>query len=313
MPEPRLLSARFRLFGSCGCARRRSASVALQARCQQRTKRCQFDVVEGTDIDFDPDDGTMQAGQCRMPILPGKRALLYLHRRQEPAGRSGQQLIGVVIVKTRLRTASVSCRIGRRLRGFRRSAKGYLQPRKRQWRQPMHSDGAIAVLSSDVFQLPLYGLTNGADLFNPRQLLALATFASSCRKPSMHLSNHMTGVLHVRLLHTSAMLHRAVWPTTVRSLCTWHTSEEDCEHTFAGKRYQWSGTMLRSIPLAGSAGKLAGVVLNAVRRVSSQRQCVATVHGVRGIGYDASISTMQCYRLPSLLIRRITMPFPILT
>ena len=69
--------------------------VALRMMPSHKTKRCDFTVVEGKEITFDPGEGTMRRGDATCPFCTAVTQVEHL-RSECRAGRLGQQMMAIV-------------------------------------------------------------------------------------------------------------------------------------------------------------------------------------------------------------------------
>ena len=69
--------------------------VAIRLLPDHETKRCRVEIASGSDIDFDPDVGTVQQGQAKCPLCQSVVDGDAL-RSASKSGRMGQQLLAVV-------------------------------------------------------------------------------------------------------------------------------------------------------------------------------------------------------------------------
>ena len=105
-----------------------------------------------------------------------------------------------------------------------------------------------------------YGLTRFVDLFTPRQLLVLLTFASEVHRA------------YTTLIEEGITPDRAVAITTYlgllidrladynSSLCSWHNTGEKIGHTYARQTLPMVCDFVEVNPFGGATGNIAGAL-----------------------------------------------------
>jgi adenine-specific DNA methylase len=136
--------------------------IALRLVPDAKTKRCRFEVIEGKQINFDPEKGTMKRGKAACPFctvtVDGK-----MLRTESKAKRMGQQMMAVVM--TREGQSGKLYRAATELdyQTFNRTAAIY----------PISNDYLSERLSKQqprILWVQLYGLDTWRSLYNERQL-----------------------------------------------------------------------------------------------------------------------------------------------
>jgi putative DNA methylase len=154
-------------------------SIAMRLVPDAKSKRCRFEITEGKQIDFDPNQGTMRQGRAACPscqmIVDGKAL-----RTESKAKRMGQQLMVVVTAKPnqkgkKYRPATI---IDEAV--FQR-ASDTLAAAKVKYGPQIVPDEPItpdrpSPNSRGLSGVSRYGLDTFGSLFNERQLLTLTTF-----------------------------------------------------------------------------------------------------------------------------------------
>ena len=157
----------------------KNRKVALRLVAEQSGTKCTFEIAEGSQINFDPAEGTMKRGDATCPFSGTVAPVKYV-REEFRAGRMRHQLLAIITVRPggttkNFRTPSehdeaVFELARRRLEALRAEAGADVVPQ-----EPLPPVGTLG------FRVNNYGLTKWGDLFNPRQSLALATFSIICR------------------------------------------------------------------------------------------------------------------------------------
>lgn len=186
-PDP-TVNAMIPLVKQLWVCRSNRRDVALKLIPNQQKGRCEFEVVEGEAIDFDPEEGTMRRGDARCPFTGTTVPVEYL-RSEARAGRMGHQLICVVSVKKNqdgkiYRAATEAdtkafLKAKETLARSRESAGGHIVPN-----EPLPPVGTLG------FRVNNYGLTKWVDLFNDRQALALTTFVRLVGEAIEQIAQH---------------------------------------------------------------------------------------------------------------------------
>jgi putative DNA methylase len=147
--------------------------IAVRMRHDLASKELTFDVVEGSYIEFDPNSGTVQRGNAECPVCRQVSPASYI-RKEFLAGRGGQRLMAVA----RITSGST----GRSYRSPNPSDKEAFDNAVQALKKLRASATDAHIPSEDIqcyeprrVSPPLYGLCKFSDLFNDRQLLALAT------------------------------------------------------------------------------------------------------------------------------------------
>ncbi len=161
----------------CNASRR---TVALRLTPNTSKNRCDFDVVEGRQIDFDMAAGTIQRGNAICPFCQQTAPVRYM-RQECRAGRMGQQLLSVVST----RRGSV----GKRYRAATPADGAVFSAAQEQLQHLCDETGRDAVPHEPLppvgtlgFRVNNYGLIEWGNLFNPRQLLTIASLVKTVRE-----------------------------------------------------------------------------------------------------------------------------------
>jgi putative DNA methylase len=150
----------------CKKARNR---VAMKMVPNPKTRKCEFVVVEGREIDFDPDTGTMLRGSAACPFC--HQVAPVKHLRQEcKGGRMSQQLMVVVSSKKGRKGKHYRAGTPTDEQAFQQAARA-LQDRIAKEGEDIMPIEPIPCYDPRRVSPPLYGLNTFASLFNERQLL----------------------------------------------------------------------------------------------------------------------------------------------
>jgi adenine-specific DNA methylase len=228
----------------CKKARRK---VALRLVPDAKAKRCRFEVVEGKQIDFDPEHGTMKQGKAACPfcsvIVDGKTM-----RTESKAKRMGQQMIAVVATLGGRSEKSyrVVSEIDRR--AFEEASKTS---------SSIPSDYLTEKLSKQqprLLWVQLYGLDNWRSLYNERQLLFLWCVHGIIKLLSSHEgfmqleAEYQQAVVAFLGIVLDRIADRNV------SLCTWVPPRELIGHVFGRQGLAMVWDYVENVPLAEASG-----------------------------------------------------------
>ncbi|MGC9075380.1 MAG: DUF1156 domain-containing protein, partial [Candidatus Bipolaricaulaceae bacterium] len=159
--------------------------VALRMIPNRAEKRVDFEIVgqNGERIDFDPEEGTVSRAKVRCPVC-GAVIDDDTTRRLFREGKAGQRMVAVVLHRSGRAGKRYRLATDRDLLAFRAAEEALEGKRQELWAEwgldPVPDEPLP--LMSGVFNVPIYGLTRWGDLFNPRQQLALITFAEKVRQ-----------------------------------------------------------------------------------------------------------------------------------
>ncbi len=170
-------------------AKKDNKQVALKLVPNRAERRVDAAILEGAWIDFDPDEGTVSRAKVRCPLCGGTiddDTTRKLFRE----GRAGQRLMAVVLHHPKRSGKSYRLPMARDLEAYR-AAEGALAAKRQalwaEWGLDPVPDELLPPLETLGFRVQRYGLTRWGDLFNPRQKLALITFAEKVRQAHAHM------------------------------------------------------------------------------------------------------------------------------
>jgi adenine-specific DNA methylase len=203
--------------------------IAARMTPDASSKRVVFDIAEGGQIGFDPNSGTVQRGNAECPVCRQVSPASYI-RKEFQAGRGGQQLMAVARVRSgstgkSYRSPTVADQEAfdaavQALNKLRASSTGMHIPTEE-----------IQCYEPRRVSPPLYGLSKFSDLFNDRQLLALATLTRLSREvfdrlSTSHDPEYARAVLTVPAMVIDWFVDKGC------ALARWHTSGEKISGAF---------------------------------------------------------------------------------
>lgn len=183
-PDPQT-NAHIPLVRQLWLANRAKPKIALRMKTRKELGRCEFEVVSAERFDFDPGEGTMRRGQALCPFSQVVASSKYLQA-EGRAGRMGVQLMAVITGKDNT--------TGKRYRAVNSADEAVVECAARALRDAQHRFGEDIIPTeplkawSGVFNAPLFGMKQWADLFNPRQLLSIVTFVRYVREAAKEIA-----------------------------------------------------------------------------------------------------------------------------
>ena len=160
--------------------------VALRLIPDKKKRSIRFEIVEGKEIDFDPNEGTTKRATVQCPICSsGIEA--NVTRREAQEGRMGQKQLAILLDKPIKRQRSYRIATEDDINLFKKAEKelqNFLSLRQEQNgfsipEEPLPFGGVLRVDN--------YGMTKWYQLFNSRQLLTLMTFVKKIRDMYINL------------------------------------------------------------------------------------------------------------------------------
>jgi putative DNA methylase len=172
-------------------AKKENRKIALKLIPNREARRVEVEIIgaNGEPIDFDPEEGTVSRAHVRCPLCGGTiddRTTRRLFRE----GKSGQRLMAVVLHHPNRPGKTYRLPTERDLAAYRAAEAALVRARHRlaqDWGIEPVPDEPLPPLETLGFRVQRYGLTRWGDLFNPRQKLALITFADKVRQAHAHL------------------------------------------------------------------------------------------------------------------------------
>jgi putative DNA methylase len=262
------------LFRSLWLSKKRGRRTALRMVLNEQRKTCRFEVVPGDQIDFNPDEVTVQDGKAKCPFCQTVLDNSIL-RAEAANGRLTQQLMAVVV------DSADSSR-----QTFRKATEGdvSLAARASDELRARLADGVVAVPSEQIppdrpapnarglSGVVRYGFAEFGELFSPRQLLSLTTFAWLIRGIASKLSSyHESGYADAVATVIGVNFGRA--PDHWSMFCPWNPSGPKAQHAFGRQALPMVWDYAETNPFGGSVGDWSSSInWNAVNSVVAAAQ-----------------------------------------
>ena len=228
--------------------------VAIRMKVIEATKTIEFEVAEGSDIDFDPDQGTMRDGSIVCPVCRQTPSDNYLMD-EGKAGRLGMSLMAIV---------TEGSESGRTYRGadkrdfeqFKVAAKLLsdflgLHPELEFLEQiePTRPSPNARGLSG----LTRYGINTFGQLFNPRQMLVLLTFSRIIQETIVKIRlEHEEDYARAVATYLALALDKLADYNSV--VTTWNVSRDGIRNTFTRQAIPMVWDYAESNPFGNSSG-----------------------------------------------------------
>jgi adenine-specific DNA methylase len=242
-------------------AKKDKKKVALKLIPNQHARRIDAQIVgaDGRPIDFDPEEGTVSRAHVRCPLCGGTIDDKTTRRLFREC-KSGQRLMAVVLHHPKRPGKTYRLPTERDLEAYRAAEAALVGARHRlaqDWGMDPVPDEPLPPLETLGFRVQRYGLTRWGDMFNPRQKLALITFADKVRQAHAHLLSQGAEPEFAKAVVTylALGLDRLADYNSVQ--CVWHISKELVAHTFGRQALQMVWDYIEVNPLSNATGNWA--------------------------------------------------------
>ncbi len=165
-------------------AKKTNKKVALKLIADKENKEINFRIVQGKEIDFDPEVGTVKRASVLCPICNGAIKDKTV-RKEAQEGRMRQRLVAVVLHHPKEKGKTYRLAMEKDLEIFNEAEK-YLEKKRKElfegWGFDPVPDEPLPPKDTLGFRVQRYGILKWGDLFNPRQKLTLITFMEKVRQ-----------------------------------------------------------------------------------------------------------------------------------
>jgi len=219
-----------------------------------------FEIVEGEAIDFDPEEGTVARANVRCPVC-GARMDDDTTRRLFREGKAGQRMVAVVLHHPERRGKTYRLPIERDFQAFRAAEQALEEKRRKlwgEWGMDPVPDEPLPPMETLGFRVQRYGLIRWGDLFNPRQKLALITFAEKVRQAHAQMLSQGADPEFAKAVATYLALLVNKTADYCSILCQWRNNLETVGHTFSRQALPMLWDYVEGNPVTGASGTAEG-------------------------------------------------------
>ncbi len=219
-------------------AKKPNKRVALKMIPDREAKRVDFAIVEGSAIDFDPEEGTVSRANVRCPLCGGTIDGSTT-RRLFREGKAGERMVAVVLHRPGTPGKRYRLSTERDLEAFRAAREALEAKRQELWAEwgmdpvpdePTPKGGGPG--AERAFSVHKYGLTRWGDLFNPRQKLALVTFAEKVRQAHRRMLEEGGELEFAKAVGTYLGLSVDREAENLSTICRWNPNALKMQGTF---------------------------------------------------------------------------------
>jgi putative DNA methylase len=247
-------------------AKKDKKKVALKLIPNQHSRRIDAQIVgaDGRPIDFDPEEGTVSRAHVRCPLCGGTiddKTTRRLFRE----GKSGQRLMAVVLHHQKRIGKTYRLPTERDLTAYHAAEAALEQKRQALWGEwgmdpvpdePTPLGGGPG--AERAFSVYKYGLTRWGDLFNPRQKLALITFADKVRQAHAHILAQGAEPEFAKAVATYLAFVVSKIADYCSTLCQWRNNLETVGHTFSRQALPMLWDYVEGNSITGASGTAEG-------------------------------------------------------
>ncbi|MBC7325495.1 MAG: DUF1156 domain-containing protein, partial [Moorella sp. (in: Bacteria)] len=261
-------------------AKKENKRVAL--RIVPRGKAVEFAIAEGEEIDFDPDEGTIARAKAVCPCC-GSGLTDKEVRKQFQEGIAGQRLVAVVLHHPDRQGKTYRLTKEKDLEVFREAEKYLEQKREELWDkwgfnpvpdEPTPKGGGTG--AERAFSVYSWGMTTWGDLFNPRQKLALITFADKVRQAheKMLAEGYEEEYARAVVMYLVLAFDKLVMFTS--SNCTWKVDTTQVINAFVGRQaLQMTWDYFEMNPVSGVSASWSNLIEVCLTSLSITRETLS--------------------------------------
>ncbi len=300
-PNP-ACGAEIPLFRQFWLAKKPNKRIALKPIVNHYDKRVDFEVVTvGANEDW-PSQGTVRRATAHCLLCGGTADDDYL-RSEAQAERMGHRLVAVVKTTGRGSGRQYAVANSKHIEAFKKAARRLeeLKANHKDELSLVPDEPSPGTIGQGASQRPTYGLTEWGKYFNPRQALALATFARLVREAHEEIKKECCNDDYAKAVATYLGLAVDRLGDYNSILCSWHTSRELIRNTFSGHHLHmiWDYTEIDpfSISTGGFEGAIDWIKAAVSREAISTRSCSNAM-----VGSAASLSNFIDSSLHAVVI-----------
>jgi putative DNA methylase len=244
-------------------AKKDKKKIALRLIPNQHARRLDLEIVgqDGRPIDFDPDEGTVSRAHVRCPLCGGTiddKTTRRLFRE----GKSGQRLMAVVLHHPKRTGKTYRLPSKRDLEAYRAAETALEEKRARlreEWGidpvpdEPLPSERP-SPNARGLSAITRYEIRSWGGLFNPRQKLALITFAEKVRQAHAHLLAQGAEPEFAKAVATYLALALDMMAAFCNTLARWENTSEAIKQLFSRQALPMLWDYAELHPFSGSTG-----------------------------------------------------------
>lgn len=269
-------------------AKKKNKRIALKPIVDQEQKKVDFEVVEVSEHETWPDKGAIRRGNAVCPVC-GATVENSSIRQQGISGEMGQRLLAVVLTSENARGKTYRQPTHTDLEVFKKVKTTFNLVIKKyenlfaigaQELSPL-PDEPINIADRRNFWVGEYGPSKWGDLFNPRQALALVTFAKWVREAQDEVLRATGDEEYARAVGTYLGIAVDRISDRLSTLAHWDNTSESIMNTFARQALPMVWDYLEAIPIADSTGGWSGAmdwILRVIAHSSGTANKPAHVH-----------------------------------
>ena len=235
-----------------------------------------FEIREGSNIDFDPAQGTVLRSNVNCPCCNSGIAATET-RAKFQAGENSQRIIAVVLIHTDRKGKSYRLATNKDIDVYNVAKKALGKKRQQlfeEWGVDPVPDESLPRNMTGCIAPPNYGINKWGDLLNTRQKLSTVCLSEAIQRMAI-LGNQQYFkciALYMSIIIDSYIDHNSMG-------CTWRGGTEDGSHTFGRQALSMNMDYFEVNPLSGSTGSILSALPKILRVIDhcSRVKTVGTV------------------------------------
>jgi adenine-specific DNA methylase len=242
-------------------AKKPEKKVALHLIPNHAVKRVDAEIVEEKNINFDPAEGTVTRAHVRCPLCGGTmddRTTRRLFRE----GKAGQRMMAVVLHHPDRPGKTYRLPTEQDLKAYSAAEQALEEKRQKLWEEwgmdpvpdePMDKNDPTTVAGRG------YNIEKWGDLFNPRQKLALITFAEKVRQAHAQMLSQGADPDFAKAVAAYLALAADMLAVSCNTLCRWENTRELIADIFSRQALPMLWDFAELNPFSGGSGSWSKV------------------------------------------------------
>jgi adenine-specific DNA methylase len=236
-------------------ARKEDRKIALKMIVDKEKRRIDFKIVQGKDIDFDPSKGTVRKAKVICPVCNSGVSDKEL-RKLFQEGKASQRMIVVILHNP---NSGKIYRIATEddMRKFQEAEK-YLEEKRwklfEEWGIDPVPEEPMPPKETLGFRVQRYGMLKWGDLFNPRQKLALITFAEKTRSAYVKMIKEEYDRDYAKAVVSYLGLGVDMMASFSNTLARWENTSEAIKQLYSRQALPMVWDYAEVNPFSGSSG-----------------------------------------------------------